>query len=89
MKRVYDPVFNEFIVVSPKQVELAIYIRQFRKIHNLSQKEMAELCSLYGKDNNISFKSCEIWFYENYKRIPTKPKFQVLMNTMDITPDML
>lgn len=84
-----NPTFDDFIVVSRKQVELAIYIRQYRRIHQLSQAEMAKLCSLYGKPHNVSFTGADISYYENYKHIPTSHKFQVLMNTMDLDPAVL
>ena len=86
-----NPIFfyDEQVKVSRKQVELAFYIRQFRRIHNLSQPEMARLCSLYGKDSGVRFFPSEIHEYENYRHAPTPPKFQILMNTMDITPEML
>jgi len=90
MKReTINPVFDNFRMISPKQVELAIYIRQYRKIHELSQCDMARICSIYGEPFGIKFIQQEIDRYENYKTVPTKAKFQVLMNTMDITPDML
>ena len=88
-KETINPTFDNFVVVSPKSIELAFYIRQFRRIHNFSQKEMADLCTKYGEHNGTKFRWDEISRYENYKTIPTPPKFQILMNTMDITPEML
>lgn len=84
-----NPTFDNFMLISPKSVELAIYIRQFRRLHNLSQNEMAKICTLHGKKQGIKFTQRSICAYENYETIPTPPKFQILMNTMDITPDML
>lgn len=88
-KNKVNPVFDEFFMVSPKQIELAIYIRQYRRIHQLSQTEMAKVCSLYGEPFGIKFTNFDISVYENCKHIPTPSKFQILMNTMDITPQML
>ena len=88
-KESINPVFGHFIKVSPTQVELAIYIRQFRRIHELSQSDMAKICSLYGEDKGVKFKQAEIGRYENYKTVPTPAKFEILMNTMNITQDML
>lgn len=88
-KKTINPTFDDFFVVSPKSIELAIYLRRFREIHNLSQVEMARLCTMYGRSMNIQFVASEIHKYEYCKTIPTPPKFQILMNTMDITPDML
>ena len=79
-----NPVFTNFRMISPQQVELAIFIRQYRRIHNLSQTEMAKLCSIYGKSKGVKFHFTEISNYENYKSIPTPAKFQCLMNTMDL-----
>ena len=84
-----NPIFDNFRMISPKQVELAIYIRQYRRIHELSQRDMAQLCTLYGKPHNVRFSQNDINNYENYKNIPTPSKFAALMNTMDITPSML
>ena len=87
--RKVDPTFDNFIMVSPKQIELAIFIRQYRRIHELSQADMARICTFYGEPFGVKFTNVDISAYENYKSIPTTPKFQVLMNTMDITPQML
>ena len=77
-----NPTFNDLEIVSRKQVELAFFIRAFRRINNMSQKEMADLCSCYG----VHFDTMDISRYENYKAAPTMPKFQILMKTMHITP---
>lgn len=71
-------------VVTREQVELAFYIRNYRRIHELSQVQMAAICSCYGEPNNIRITPSDISCYENYNRMPTKGKFQVLLNTMDI-----
>jgi hypothetical protein len=84
-----NPTFDDFIVVSRKQVELAIYIRQFRRIHQFSQQEMASLCTKFGEPSGIKFHWTEISCYENYKTIPRQNKFQILMNVMDLDPTML
>lgn len=74
------------ISVTKTQIELAFYIRNYRRIHELSQPEMAKICTLYGKSHNVKFAASEICAYENYKHMPTPPKFQILMNTMDLDP---
>lgn len=88
-KEQINPVFNDFMFISPKQVMLSAYMKNYRCRHNFSQTEMANVCSLYGKPQGVSFDVMEINRYENYKTIPTPRKFQVLMNTMDIDPSML
>lgn len=35
-----NDLFNDTIVVSRKQVELAIYLRNFRRMHELSQGQL-------------------------------------------------
>ena len=85
-KKSINPTFDDFVVVSRKQVELAIYIRQFRRMHNLSQEQMARICSAHGRSRKISFSGVDISNYENYKHIPTPPKFQTLMSAMDLDP---
>ena len=83
-KRNVNPEFDDVQILSPKQVLLSYYIIQYRKRFNLSQREMAEICSSYGKANNVKFAQREIGLYESYRTIPTPPKFQVLMNTLNI-----
>ena len=77
------------LTVTRTQVELAFFIRQFRRIHELSQIQMAKICTVYGKPYNEKFYSGQICDYENYKHMPNKKRFQILLNTMDISEDML
>ena len=84
MKQNANPEFNDVRLISPKQVILAFHMTEYRRKYNLSQREMAEICSLYGEPSNIKFAQTEIAKYETYKTIPTPPKFQILMNTMNI-----
>lgn len=88
-KETINPVFNDFMHISPKQVIFSMYIKNYRSRHNFSQAQMAKVCSLYGEPEGISFTIMEISHYENYKTIPTPAKFQVIMKTMDIDPSML
>ena len=84
-----NPIFDNFQVLSPKQVTFSCYMKMYRKKYNLSQAEMAEICSLYGEPHNIKFDFTEISRYENMKTIPTPHKFEVLMNVMNIDSSML
>ena len=84
-----NPVFKDFRVISPQSVELAIYIRSYRRMHEISQMEMAKICTIRGRRNNVSFTQNDIDRYEKYKNVPTPPKFQILMETMNITPSDL
>ena len=74
------------ITVTRTQVELAFFIRNYRRIHELSQPQMAKICTLYGEPHNVKFSASDICGYENYKHMPTTLKFQVLLNTMDLDP---
>lgn len=76
--------YNDIITVSRKQVELAICIRQYRRIHDLSQKQMAKICSIYAEPYGVKFANTEISNYENYRIRPSAKKFQILMSAMDI-----
>ena len=82
-------VFNDFAYISPKQVTLSCYIKMYRQKYNISQQEMAKICSMYGEPHKVKFACCEIYNYENYKTIPSEPKFQILMNTLGITKNDL
>lgn len=84
MKKNANPVFDDVRLLSPKQVLFAFYMTEYRRKYNLSQKEMAEICSLYGEPSHVKFTQNDISSYEIYKTIPTPPKFQILMNTMNI-----
>ncbi len=88
-RRKVNPIFDNFQVLSPKQVTFACYMKMYRKKYNLSQAEMAEICSLYGEPHKIKFAMSEISGYETMKTIPTMPKFQVLMNVLGINVSML
>lgn len=88
-ERIRNPVFNDFQMISPKQVMFSYYINLYRKKFNISQREMADVCSLYGKPHNVKVTAQDIYFYESYKRIPTPQKFQVIMDTMNLDPTCL
>ena len=79
-----NDLFNDTIVVSRKQVELAIYLRNYRRMHELSQVEMAGLCSIYAEPYHVKITSQEISDFENYRKKPSRKKFQILLNTMDL-----
>ena len=83
----YNSFFKEK-KVSPKLVILGFYITNYRRTHNISQRQMADICTLYGKPHNIKFSQVDIWNYERYRCAPTPPKFQVLMNALNIDESM-
>jgi hypothetical protein len=83
-----NPVFNDFRY-SRKQVIFSLYLNEYRRKYNLSLDQMAHVCTLYGKNKNIKFAGNEIYKYERCETVPTMPKFQVLMNTININENML
>jgi transcriptional regulator with XRE-family HTH domain len=84
-----NPFFDDFQMRSMKLIRLSICIQNYRRHYNLSQREMADICTLYGEPVNVKFFQTEIANYENCKTVPTPPKFQVLMNTMNIDESVL
>lgn len=88
-KKHVNPVFNDFQYISPKQVTFAMYLVDYRRRHNFSTKETAKVFSMYGKPENVKITNFDISMYERYKLIPTPKKFQVIMQAMDLSPDML
>ena len=76
---------DEAVTVHPKLIEFAIVIRNYRRSNNLSQKDLAEACSIIGKKAGVKMSSTDIHGYENYMHVPSAPKFQVLLNTMGLT----
>ena len=84
-----NPFFDDFQMRSMKLIRLSICIQNYRRYYNLSQAQMARICTLYGKPDNIKFTQTEIAKYENCKTVPTSPKFQILMNTLNINESVL
>ena len=90
MKRAkVNPTFDNFTILSPKQVTFSCYLKMFRRQHNFSQKQMADLCTLYGKPYGIKLTQNDISRYECMKNIPRTNKFKTMMITMDLEPSML
>jgi len=76
--------WGKFQYVSEKQIELAIGIRSYRRFYNLSQKEMANMCNLYGEQHGIKFYPNEIAAYERFERAPRQAKYQILCYVLNI-----
>ena len=77
---------NDFAIMSRRQVEFGIYIRNYRRVYNLSQAEFAKLCSLYGK-KKITPQS--VGFWENFSRVPSEENMNIALNVMHISKDKL
>lgn len=84
-----NPVFDNFQMLSPKQVTLACYLKMYRRKYNISQKEAARIFTKYGQPHDVRFAQTEIAKYETYKTIPKPNKLNVLMNALDIDPSWL
>ena len=76
--------WGKFQLVSDKQIELALSLNGYRKKFNLSQKDMAKICSLYGASQKIAFSAEQISSYETMKTAPRIAKYQVLCNVLNI-----
>ena len=72
----------DFQVVSRRQVELAINMREYRKEHDLSQVQFAKIATIYGVYQKVKFTHWEISKYENFKTIPSEKKMFVLLAAM-------
>lgn len=79
-----DKHWGEFKLVSFKQMRLALAINGYRREHQLSQKEMAHICSLFGEPNGVKFFEAEISQYELMNRAPRKKKYDVLCNVLNL-----
>lgn len=84
-----NPIFDDYQMRSLKLIRFGMCVENYRRLHNLSQREMAEICTLYGESLNIKFYQTEIANYENYKTAPTLQKFQIIMKTMNIDESVL
>ena len=84
-----NPFFDDYAIQSAKLIRFSICIRIYRRQHNLSQTQMAHICTICGQPENIKFHQAEIANYENGKVAPTPPKFQILMKTMNINESVL
>ena len=78
--------WGKFQLVSDRQIELALSINAYRKKYNISQKEMAHICTLYGKPHNVKFTQTQISSYETMKTAPRTVHYQILCNVLDINP---
>ena len=77
------------VTVTRKQMNLSMLIQNYRRIHQLSQADLAKACAIIGKSCNVKMSQNDISNYEICKTTPTMPKFQILMKTMHATPDMI
>ena len=71
----------DYQVVSRRQIEFGIFIRNYRRAYNLSQAEFAKLCSIYG---NKRITSASISNWENFTDVPTVKNMNIVLDTMHI-----
>ena len=76
--------WGEFQMISNKQVELSVALNAFRRKYNMSQAELAHICTLYGEPHKIKFIQTEISRYERMATAPRAAKYQVLCNVLNI-----
>ena len=76
--------WGEFKYVSDKQIELALSMNGYRRTHNMSQTEFAEICNLYGEPHGIKFSMYQISNYERMRKAPRKARFQILCNVLNM-----
>ena len=76
--------WGKFQYISEKQIELVIGMRSYRKYYNMSQKEMAHICNLYGEPHGVVFTQTDISAYERFARTPRSAKYKVLCYVLNI-----
>ncbi len=76
---------TDFQVLSRRQVEFGIFLRSYRRINNLSLKQLANIATLRG----IRVSEMDISKYELFKAVPSERKMNVLLQIMNITIDDL
>ena len=70
------------ITVTKRQIDFAIGMNEYRRKHNLSQAEMANICTLFGVSRGVKFAQTEISAYETLRTAPRPVKFQVLTDVI-------
>lgn len=68
-----------------KQVIFAYKINEYRRTHNLSLAEFADVCNICGEGKYGKFYPCDISQYENRKRTPHKARFQLISSIVNPT----
>ena len=76
--------YGDFKIVSIEQMRLALALNGYRRDHKISQKEMAHICNLFGKNRGVKFYETEICQYELMNRAPRKKKYDILCNILNL-----
>lgn len=66
-----------------QQVIWAYRINTYRRKHELSLAEFAEVCNICSEGKFGKFFPCDISEYENRKRTPRKARFQLISKIID------
>lgn len=72
---------TDFQVISRRQIEFGIYIRNYRRVYQLSQSEFADLCSVYGKKK---ITQASIYQWENFIYVPSEENMSIVLKTMHV-----
>ncbi len=72
-----------------EQVIFGYKISEYRRRHNLSQTEFAEICNICSEGKFGKFFPCDICEYENRKKTPRKIRFQFLSSIIDENSTMI
>ena len=75
---------TDFMVVSRRQVELAIEIRAYRCKHKISQSQAARIASAYGMPYKTKFTNFDISNYERFISVPTENKMNALLDMLGL-----
>ena len=76
--------WGEHQYISKRQEELSFQMISYRRRNNISQKEMARICTLFGAPYNVKFHPVEISNYECRKCAPRRAKYTVLCKLLNI-----
>ena len=66
-----------------EQVIFGYKINAYRRRHNLSMAEFAEVCNICSEGKCGTIYPCDICEYENCKTTPRKVRFQLISNIID------
>lgn len=83
-KRTKNRYMSDFQIVSRRQVELAMCLREYRRRNNISQNDFVEIANIYSRPYNVKFTNYDISVYERYLVIPGEKKMNVLLAILGI-----
>lgn len=86
-----NPHMQDFQIISRRQIEFGIYIRNYRRIHELSQTQFAKIASYYlgDTDGDDLIQQANISSWENFKVVPCERYMNAVLAAMNIELDDL